>query len=169
MPLFFYIAGMSSTFYDSEKNGYLKFVKNKSVRLLLPLFGAILVLLIPRLYLSQEYEAWTRVDDKIENNFFLYTWSVLPSIPAKLSWLWFLIVLFVIMLLNYPLMAWSKRRTAQKQYDRSSDGKLILMLSVTLSVWIILLCLAVSRDDVFGYLIPATGVLASFYAVMFAI
>lgn len=107
MPLFFYIAGMSSTFFNTEKNGYLNFVKTKTQRLLLPLIGAILLLLIPRLYLSQEYEAWTRVDDKIENNFFVYMWKVIPSVPAKLSWLWFLIVLFVIMILNYPLMAWS--------------------------------------------------------------
>ena len=107
MPLFFYIAGMSSTFFNTEKNGYLNFVKTKTQRLLLPLIGAILLLLIPRLYLSQEYEAWTRVDDKIENNLFEYMWKVIPSVPAKLSWLWFLIVLFVIMILNYPLMAWS--------------------------------------------------------------
>lgn len=40
-------------------------------------------------------------------------------------------------------------------------------MSITLSIWIVIICLAVSKDDAFGYLIPAVGVLASFYAVMF--
>ena len=52
-------------------------------------------------------EPWTRVDDKIENNFFIYFFKVLPTLASKLSWLWFLVVLFIVMLLNYPLMAWS--------------------------------------------------------------
>ena len=41
------------------------------------------------------------------------------------------------------------------------------MMSITLSVWIVIICLAVSKHDAFGYLIPAVGVLASFYALMF--
>jgi len=30
LPLFFYIAGMSSTFFDTEKHGYAGFVKAKT-------------------------------------------------------------------------------------------------------------------------------------------
>ena len=89
------------------------FIKGKINRLLVPLFMAILVFLIPRLYLSQDYEAWTRVNDQIENNFFVYTIKVLPSIHTKLSWLWFLVVLFIVMILNYPLIAWTQRRINQ--------------------------------------------------------
>lgn len=107
MPMFFYISGMSSTFFNAEKHGYLSFVKGKINRLVFPLVLAILTLLVPRLYFSQEFEPWTRVDDKIENNFVVYLVKVVPSLPSKLSWLWFLVVLFIVMLLNYPLMAWS--------------------------------------------------------------
>ena len=114
MPMFFYISGMSSTFFNAEKHGYLSFVKGKANRLLVPLFLAILTLLVPRLYLSQDIEGWTRVDDKVENNFFVYLFKVLPTLPQKLSWLWFLVVLFIVMLLNYPLMAWSQRRKMKK-------------------------------------------------------
>jgi hypothetical protein len=110
MPMFFYISGMSSTFFNVEKNGYLFFVRGKFNRLMVPLFLAIIFFLFPRLYMAQEVETWTRVDGKIEPNFFRYCWLVLPSLPQKLSWLWFLVVLFIIMLLNYPLMAWSQRR-----------------------------------------------------------
>jgi surface polysaccharide O-acyltransferase-like enzyme len=52
MPMFFYISGMSSTFFNAEKHGYLSFVKGKVNRLLIPLFLAILTLLVPRLYFS---------------------------------------------------------------------------------------------------------------------
>lgn len=96
-------------------------------------------------------------------------WNVLPQIPAKLSWLWFLVVLFAIMLLNYPLMAWSQRRKRNLGYDRAVDGKLILIFSITFSIWILLCCLSVSKDDAFGFLIPAVGVLTLFYVVMFFI
>ena len=107
MPMFFYISGMSATFFNAEKHGFCFFVKGKVQRLLVPLLMSILVFLIPRLYLSQDYEAWTRVDDKIESNFFVYAFKVFPSIHTKLSWLWFLVVLFIVMLLNYPLVAWT--------------------------------------------------------------
>ena len=115
--MFFYVSGMSSTFFNAEKHGYVAFVKGKVNRLLVPLFLAILTLLVPRLYFSQDVEPWTRVDDKVENNFILYFFKVLPSLPSKLSWLWFLVVLFIVMLLNYPLMAWSQRRKKNVPLD----------------------------------------------------
>ena len=61
MPLFFYISGMGLTFTNPVKTGYLTFVKDKAKRLLIPLAVAGLTLLVPRLYLSQEYEPWTRL------------------------------------------------------------------------------------------------------------
>jgi fucose 4-O-acetylase-like acetyltransferase len=52
MPMFFYLSGMGSTFFDLEKNNFKRFVLNKIERLYIPMFLAIPVLLIPRLYLS---------------------------------------------------------------------------------------------------------------------
>ena len=70
---------MSSTFFDTEKKGYAGFLKAKIMRLIVPLIGASLFLLVPRLYMSQEYEAWTRIDgDKITTNYFVYMWNVIP-------------------------------------------------------------------------------------------
>lgn len=127
MPMFFYISGMSSTFFNAEKHGYMAFVKGKVNRLVIPLVLAILTLLVPRLYFSQDFEPWTRVDDKIEANFLVYLVKVIPSLPSKLSWLWFLVVLFIVMLLNYPLMAWSQRRKKNIPLNFKEDGKLVLI------------------------------------------
>ena len=87
---------------------------------------ACLTLLMPRLYLSQEYEPWTRIDDKIENNYFIYFWKSIPLIPSRISWLWFLGVLFVVMMLNYPLLAFSNRRKLNLPLDFKQDGAIVL-------------------------------------------
>ena len=145
------------------------FIKGKVNRLLVPLFMSILVFLIPRLYLSQDYEAWTRVNDQIESNFFVYAFKVLPSIHTKLSWLWFLIVLFIVMILNYPLIAWTQRRLNKRTLDVKSDGKIAAMLAITLLVWVLPCALIVDAKDAANYLIPSISVLAFFYAAMFSI
>lgn len=52
IPLFFYISGMSSTFFDTAKNSYFKYVWTKINRLMVPLVLSVIFLLIPRLYMS---------------------------------------------------------------------------------------------------------------------
>lgn len=130
---------------------------------------AILFFLIPRLYLSQDYEAWTRVNDQIENNFFVYTIKVLPSIHTKLSWLWFLVVLFIVMILNYPLIAWTQRRINQHPLEQTVDRKIVGMLVITLVVWVLPCALIVDPHDAATYLIPSISILGLFYAAMFSI
>lgn len=126
MPLFFYISGMSSTFFKTERDGFKIYVKSKVQRLLFPLALACLTLLMPRLYLSQEYEPWTRIEDKIESNYLVYFWKSIPLIPSRISWLWFLGVLFVVMMLNYPLLAFSNRRKLNLPLDLKHDGCIVL-------------------------------------------
>lgn len=122
MPLFFYISGMSLTFVNPSKTTYLSFMKNKAKRLIIPFILACITLLIPRLYLSQEYEPWTRVNGEIENNFFIYLIKTIPTIHSKLSWLWFLPVLFIIMILNYPMIIYSYRRKHKIPLSLHTDG-----------------------------------------------
>ena len=110
MPLFFFISGISSA--HIRDRGIIEFVVSKVKRLILPLLVAILTLLIPRLYLSQEYESWTRIDhDKpAEDNFFTFYSGILPLVFGKLSWLWFLVVLFEVSLLSYvPIILFKKQ------------------------------------------------------------
>ena len=88
------------------------FIIKRARRLLIPFVIAVPILLIPRLYMGQEYEEWTRVkpDNSPDWNYFSYVYKVIPTILQKLSWLWFLPVLFLIGILNFPLQVWSERR-----------------------------------------------------------
>ena len=53
IPMFFYISGIGTTFYNTEKkNAYCLFVWNKVTRIMIPFVVACFVFLIPRLYLG---------------------------------------------------------------------------------------------------------------------
>lgn len=76
--------------------------------LVLPLVIAIPVLLIPRLYIGQEYESFARPDGvNVEDDYLQFMLKVLPSIIQKISWLWFLLGLFLNCMVLYPLLAWT--------------------------------------------------------------
>jgi fucose 4-O-acetylase-like acetyltransferase len=109
--MFFYISGMGATFFDTEKNHFGIFVGGKVLRLLVPFIAAIFVFLIPRLYFGQEYEDYTRPNDEIENDYWEFMKKTLPTIYLKLSWLWYLPALFIDIMLTYPLLRWSIRRS----------------------------------------------------------
>ena len=57
--------------------------------------------------------------------------GILPQVFGKLSWLWFLLVLFEVMLLNYSIIIWLKRRKANEKFNRMEDGRLILIHVLT--------------------------------------
>ena len=53
IPMFFYISGIGTTFYKTEKNNaFCLFVWNKVTRIMFPFIVACFVFLIPRLYLG---------------------------------------------------------------------------------------------------------------------
>ena len=89
------------------------------MRLIVPLLVATPLFLIPRLYLSQSFEEDpARVsDDVVIDNFWEYAVAVFPLLPGKLSWLWFLPMLFTVFVFCYPLMAWSQRRMNKKEFE----------------------------------------------------
>ena len=135
IPIFFYISGLVSKVYDCEKKGFLLFFKNKFKRLMIPFFYSVLLFLIPRLYLAQNDQAFTRVDGKINWNFFSYTWSLLPVLLLKLSWLWFLPAIWIISLITYPLLAFSQRRKKMLPFDYIEDGKIIIGQFIMMAIW----------------------------------
>ena len=124
---------------------------------------AILFLLIPRLYLSQEYEPWTRIDpDKpAEPNFFKYFIGILPLVFSKLSWLWFLLVLFEVQIINFSIIIWLKRRKAKEAFT-FDDTRLLFIHGLTLFSWLVICVSSVDPDD--GVLLAkALAILAIFY------
>ena len=52
IPMFFYISGIGSTFFNTERKNYFIFIGEKMLRLLLPFVIGIFVFLMPRLYLG---------------------------------------------------------------------------------------------------------------------
>lgn len=55
IPIFFYISGMATTFWNSEKKHFGQYVYQKFLRLLVPFFIAIPTILIPRLMMAQDF------------------------------------------------------------------------------------------------------------------
>ena len=125
--MFFYISGMAATYFNSEGKGFGLFLWDKILRLMLPFILAIFVFLIPRLYMGQEYEDWTRPNGKTEKDFGQFTLLTLPSIFSKLSWLWYLPALFVDCILTYPLLAWSIRRARKIPFNAWDDGNILII------------------------------------------
>ena len=133
--MFFYISGIGAAFYDTEKNNYAIFVGGKMLRILLPFIVAIFAFLIPRLYFGQTYEDFTRVDGKIEDNYWEYMKATLPTVYLKLSWLWYLPALFIDFLICYPLLRWTIRRSRGIPLDSIEDTGIVLLQIITLCVW----------------------------------
>ena len=52
IPLFFYISGAATKFFNADKRGFLSFTWDKVKRLLLPAIVAIPIFLVPMLYLD---------------------------------------------------------------------------------------------------------------------
>ena len=44
----------------------------------------------------------------------------------KMSWLWFLPLLFFVSILSYPAVAWMQRRAQKIDIDSKEDGKILL-------------------------------------------
>ena len=82
------LSGMSTAFFKTEVHGFGRYVRGKATRLLVPFFLSVFVFLIPRLYLSQGWEAIGRLDkqSRIEWNFFKYVPEILAdNIVMKLG------------------------------------------------------------------------------------
>jgi peptidoglycan/LPS O-acetylase OafA/YrhL len=122
IPIFFYISGISTVFYNADKKGFCTYLKQKFLRLLLPFFVAFFVFLIPRHYLMQDIDTdFARIDGVSEWNYFLFVKKFLPGI-TKISWLWFLIALFIDSIINYPLLKFVQRRKAKEPVTLNNDG-----------------------------------------------
>ena len=99
---------------------------------MVPFIVAIPIVLVPRLYFSQDYQTMSCVKWANDNhgdmkncihvsNIFEYAWLTLPTIDKKLSWLWYLPALFIDSCVNYPLLAWTQRRSTHVPIDWNID------------------------------------------------
>ena len=70
-----------------------------------------------------------------EYNFWKYYKLMFLPAASKLSWLWFLVALFVNSLCNYPLLAWIRRRTQHKDLELKTDGVYVLSVCIVMGLW----------------------------------
>jgi hypothetical protein len=137
--MFFYVSGASSTFFK-EKKGFIYYFTSRFGRLMIPFFLAIPTILIPRLYITQEYQDFSRCDDhghKFEEwNIPAFYKCILPTLWKQISWLWFLPSIFLDSILNYPLLCWANRRSRREPFSWSIDGSYILGLFAVFGFWI---------------------------------
>lgn len=124
IPVFFLVSGMGSVYYDTEKKGFMRYAINKTKRLMGPVLFSIPLFILPRLYLSQDWDDLGRTKKGTE-----IEWNLLRYVPLifadnfvmKLGHLWFLPVLLLVCLVNYPLLAFSRRRMKKLPLDRKDD------------------------------------------------
>mmetsp|Transcript_10112 Transcript_10112/g.17072 ORF Transcript_10112/g.17072 Transcript_10112/m.17072 type:complete len:267 (+) Transcript_10112:22-822(+) len=126
IPIFFYISGFSLAFFDTQRKPYLFFLQGKFKRQMIPLLVCMVLILIPRLYFSQEYQEFSKVDGQIENNYLKYAFKIFPYLPLRISWLWFLPGLFINSNFSYPVLAWAQRRQREMPFSMLEDGSIVI-------------------------------------------
>jgi hypothetical protein len=76
--------------------------------LLVPWVVMMNTVLLLRLYFGQDFEPYNRPDEKnIENDFLVFCVKMWPKLIVKMSWLWFLLALYLDSLVVYPILNWT--------------------------------------------------------------
>lgn len=122
MPLFFFIAGFLFKYTSGNKTKpYMAFMKNKSIKFLVPYFVLSAVGIIPKILLS------SLVDDKVSFNFY-YVFEAIFN-PRLNVWghFWFLPTLLIIFSLSYLIL---------KSYRNRLLFSVVFALSLVLSVFL---------------------------------
>ena len=108
LPLLFIISGMG-TFYALNSKSGISYVKERFIRLLLPLIFGILFIVPPQVYIQQI------VDKQFEGNYFDFWFNnFIPNLisSGKPNWnhLWFIAYLLAFSILLAPLFIYLKKK-----------------------------------------------------------
>ena len=159
IPVFFYISGVSNTCaHKTQSTKFLPFAWFKFKRLIIPLVVAVFLFLIPRLYMIQDFNSYGRIDDQKVSNYFEYIAKVLPEVPLKISWLWFLPALFIDSLIHYPLLMLVKRRSEKIPLEKW-DAMYYCAMLINFAIWAALCTLVMGPEVGKEWMIPIIVVL----------
>jgi glucan biosynthesis protein C len=131
MPLIFVISG-ASTFYALGSRGSGKFIKDRSLRLLVPLIVGVFTHVLVQVYL-----------ERVSHHQFSGTlWEFIPQYfngyypIGNFAWmglhLWYLLILFVFSILLLPLFRWFKRAATGQRVLQGVDAFLAKPLAIYL-------------------------------------
>lgn len=144
MPLLFVIAG-AAIFYALQKHSVWAVLKERTVRIFLPLILGMFIIVPPQVYLERLYR------NQYNGSYFhFYVDKVLQfeAYPAgNFSWhhLWFIAYLFVYVLLSLPVMAMYLRRAKNKNIGNDvaqASGSAIKSM-----LWVYLLALPIGLNE----------------------
>jgi len=142
MQLLFLVAGAAAWFsLGARKKG--PFVKERVLRLLVPLIFGMLLIVPPQVYLERIYEGqFTGSFFQFYPHFFEGTYSGSYAGTGNLSWhhLWFLAYLFTFTLLALPLFLWLRKPAGEKLISKLADytRKPGIIFLYALPLWIFL-------------------------------
>jgi glucan biosynthesis protein C len=120
LALLFLISGVGVSFALRHRNKAL-FMRDRAVRLLVPLVFGILVIVPPMIFLEKQFiGAFSGSFAEFYPQFF--TEGVYPR--GNLSWhhYWFIVYLYLFCLLGWPIFAYFKRAAGQRQLARWSQS-----------------------------------------------
>jgi peptidoglycan/LPS O-acetylase OafA/YrhL len=137
IPIFFFISGNVATLFDAERpNGFRRYLWSKFMRLFVPLIVSIFLFLIPRHYIGQSWDPIGLVNGQENWDFATYVPSLLADdFLTKLGPLWFLPAIFIIVIINYPMIRYSKRRAELKPWNIEDTKLVIGQLALILIAW----------------------------------
>jgi len=120
LALLFLISGVGVAFALRHRNK-TSFMRDRAVRLLVPLVFGVLVIVPPMIYLEKQFiGAFTGTFVEFYPKFF--TEGVYPR--GNLSWhhYWFIVYLYLFCLLGWPIFAYFKRAAGQRTLARWSQS-----------------------------------------------
>jgi len=104
----------------------------------------------------------------IEWNFFVYWIKMVPNVWEKLSWLWFLLALFINSMINYPLIAWTQRRQKKIPIDWKVDVWPIVGICFSMLIWSLPNMMGPNNTG-FTELVPMVAILLCYFLTLFFI
>jgi len=147
MPLIFAISG-ASIFFALRPGGAIRFLRDRGLRLLVPLALGILVLAPPQVYLDR------LAHGEFSGSFFEFIPHFFQS--TNFAWtgvhLWYLEYLFVFTLVLTPLFIWLKRSSGQRTLGYLSRFS---KRTGAIFLWVVPTALLSIAVDPFGIMKPA--------------
>jgi peptidoglycan/LPS O-acetylase OafA/YrhL len=134
MPLIFVISGVS-TFYALGSRGAGRFIKDRSLRLLVPLVVGIFTHVMVQVYLERvSHHQFSGTFWDFIPQYFNGPYGIMPD--GNFAWmglhLWYLLFLFVFSLLLLPVFSWLKHRSSGQRILQASDAFLAKPLAIYL-------------------------------------
>jgi peptidoglycan/LPS O-acetylase OafA/YrhL len=132
LPLLFLLAGASTGFAMQKLPGWWSYIRERLLRLLMPLVFGTLVFVAPQVYLERLYKK--QFSGSYFDFFPRFFHGIYPQ--GNFSWhhLWFFAYLLAFSLASIPLLAYFRRESGQKFLSRvatwGSSGRNIFLLAI---------------------------------------